>query len=168
MNTPLTRMLGAVLAIVAAVVVWNRVFVSDESRIRAALADTAAALSGANSDPLGQVAALGRLRERLTEDVVVSTGVSGGEIRGRDAVAGAWRRRRASADELTLRVLDVEVEVAPDGATADADLVVQATISRGGQPDEVDAREVRVALVKRDGTWLVARVTLIDAVAPVD
>lgn len=164
---PLTRMLSAALAIVVTVVIWNRVFVSDEARIRAALAETAAALSAADSDPLAQVAALGRLRERLIEDVVVSAGVGGGEIVGRDAVAGAWRRRRASADELTLRVLDVEVEVAPDGATADADLVVQAMISRRGQSDEVDAREVRVALVKRDGTWLVARVTFIDAVAPV-
>ncbi len=63
----------------------------------------------------------------------------GAEVRGRDAVAGLWQRVRASAERTRVRVLDVAVVVAADGASATADGVVELTLERGGVPE----RDVR-------------------------
>jgi signal peptidase I len=116
------------------------------------------------SDPIGQVAALGRLRAQLADDVVVSTG-RGAEIRGRDAVAGLWQRVRASGDAVRVRVLDLAVAVAADGASATADGVAELSLERNGVPER-ELHEVRATFVAAGSEWRLQQAALVEAVTP--
>ena len=159
----LRRALVVVAAGVAAYLAWGWLFTSAEDRVRAAVDALAAALSTQATDPLRQVAALGQLRQQLAEDVVVFTG--SGEVRGRDAVVGLWQRVRASGERARVRVLDVMVVVAADGATAAVDGVAELTVERGGVPER-DVRDVRAAFAQADGDWRLSRAEVIEAVTP--
>ena len=156
------RALVAAAVGVAAYLAWGWLFTSAEDQVRAAVAGLAETLSNQATDPLGQVAALGQLRQRLADDVVVTTG-SGGEVQGRDAVAGLWQRVRASAERTRVRVLDVTVVVAADGATATVDGVGELTLERGGVPER-DVRDVQATFVLADSTWQMSRAALVEAV----
>ena len=158
------RAAALVVAAVAVYLVWGWLVTSAEDRVRTAVQALAEALSSEASDPIGQVAALGRLRSQLAEDVVVATG-PGTELRGRDAVAGVWQRVRASGDAVRVRVIELTVVVAEDGASATADGAVELTIERNGVPER-ELREVRTTLVAADGEWRLARATLVEAVTP--
>ena len=158
------RAVALILAAIAAYFLWGWLVPSAEDRVRAAVQDLAETLSSEASDPIGQVAALGRLRSRLAEDVVVTTG-PGAEVRGRDAVTGLWQRVRASGDTVRVRVIELAVVVAEDGASATADGIAELTIEQNGVPER-ELREVRTTLVATDGEWRLARATLVEAVTP--
>lgn len=157
----------AVIAVAVAVVLylaWGWLVPSPEDRVRAAVHALAETLSSDARDPIGQVAALGRLRAQLTDGVVVATG-RGAEIRGRDAVAGLWQRVRASGESVRVRVIDLTVVVADDGASATADGVAELTLERGGVPER-ELREAQARFVDADGEWRLESATLIAAVTP--
>jgi ketosteroid isomerase-like protein len=158
------RIVAVAAAGIAAYLVWGWLFTSAEERVRAAVDALAATLSSKATDPLGQVAALGQLRQRLADDVVVITG-TGVEMRGRDAVVGAWQRVRASAERTGVRALDVTVVVGPDGATATVEGVAELTLERGGVPER-DVRDVRATFVLGDGEWRLSRAETLEAVTP--
>jgi ketosteroid isomerase-like protein len=157
----------AVVAAGAAVVVylaWGWIVPSAEDRVRAAVHALAETLSSDGRDPIGQVAALGRLRAQLTDDVVVSPG-PGTDIRGRDAVAGMWQRVRASGDAVRVRVLDLTVAVAEDGASATADGVAELSVERNGVPER-ELREVRATFVATGTEWRLQQAAVVDVVTP--
>jgi ketosteroid isomerase-like protein len=158
------RAVALVVAAIAVYLVWGWLVTSAEDRVRTAVQALAETLSSDPSDPIGQVAALGRLRSQLAENVVVATG-RGAEVRGRDAVTGLWQRVRASGDAVRVRVFDLTVVVAEDGASATADGAVELTIERNGVPER-DLREVRTTMVAADGEWRLARAALVEAVTP--
>lgn len=158
------RAVTLVVAAIAVYLAWGWLVTSAEDRVRTAVRALAETLSSEASDPIGQVAALGRLRSQLAEDVVVATG-AGAEVRGRDAVIGLWQRVRASGDAVGVRVIDLTVVVAEDGDTATADGVVEMTIDQNGVPER-ELREVRATLVDADGEWRLARATLVETVTP--
>ena len=158
------RAVTLVVAAIAVYLAWGWLVTSAEDRVRTAVRALAETLSSEASDLIGQVAALGRLRAQLAEDVVVATG-AGAEVRGRDAVIGLWQRGRASGDVVRVRVIDLTVVVAEDGDTATADGVVEMTIEQNGVPER-ELREVRATLVDADGEWRLARATLVEAVTP--
>ncbi|MGD9904005.1 MAG: hypothetical protein AB7U83_11085 [Vicinamibacterales bacterium] len=155
---------GLAFLVVVAGLAWSWLRTSPEDRVVAAVTAAAEALSARATDPLAQVAALGRLRGHLTEDVVVEAGADR-TVTGRDAAAGLWQRVRASADAVRVRVLDPQVVIAADGASADVAAVVEATFERGGVPER-ELREVQLRMVDRGGEWLVAGAVLVDAVTP--
>jgi ketosteroid isomerase-like protein len=157
----------AVVAAGAAVLLylaWGWLSPSAEERVRDAVHAIEETLSSDGSDPIGQVAALGRLRAQLTDDVVVSTG-GGADVRGRDAVAGLWQRVRASGEAVRVRVLDLEVAVAEDGASATADGVAELSFDRSGVPER-ELREVRATFVASGREWRLHQATLVDVVTP--
>lgn len=156
-------------AIAAAVAValylaWGWLVPSAEARVRDAVHALAETLSSDASDPIGQVAALGRLRTQVTDDVVISAG-RGADVRGRDAVAGLWQRVRASGEGVRVRVLDLTVVVAADGATATADGVAELSLERNGVPER-ELREVRATFVAAGSEWRLQQAALVDAVTP--
>lgn len=152
---------GAAVVLYAA---WGWFAPSAEDRVRDAVHALAETLSSDGNDPIGQVAALGRLRAQLTDDVVVSTG-RGADIRGRDAVAGLWQRVRASGDAVRVRVLDVAVAVAEDGASATADGVAELSLERSGVPER-ELREVRATFVATGREWRLQQAALVDVITP--
>lgn len=158
------RIAVAAVGAVALYLAWGWLVPSDEDRVRDAVHALAETLSSDSRDPIGQVAALGRLRAQLADDVVVATG-PGRDIRGRDAVAGLWQRVRASGDAVRVRVLDLAVVVAADGASATADGVAELSIERNGVPER-EVREVRAAFVPAGREWRLQQASLVEAVTP--
>lgn len=143
---------------------WSWLTTSTEERVMVAVAATAETLSARASDPLGQVAALGRLRRHLAETVVVRIG-GGAEVTGRDAAIGLWQRVRASAEAIRVRVVDPLVSVDQAGSLATVEAVVEVTVERGGVPER-ELRDIQLTLVERDGEWVVSAAALVDAVTP--
>ncbi len=158
----LARGLALAAAVVAAYLVWGWLAASEADRVREAVDGLATTLSSRPADPLAQVTALGQLRQRLAEDVVV-TSPAGAEIRGRDAVAGLWQRVRASADATRVRAVDVVIVVGEAGDTATAEGVAELSVDRSGV-EERALHEVRMSLVAVDGEWLVSRAALVEPV----
>lgn len=158
------RVAVAAVGAIVLYLAWGWLVPSAEDQVRAAVHALAETLSSDTRDPIGQVAALGRLRAQLVDDVVVVT-APGAEIRGRDAVAGLWQRVRASGDAVHVRVLDLTVTVADDGASATVDGVAELTIERNGVPER-ELREARAAFVTVDGEWRLERAALVEAVTP--
>jgi ketosteroid isomerase-like protein len=159
-----TRVIAAAVAAGAAYLLWGWLTVSPEDRVRSAIDELTTVMSTRATDPLGQVAALGQLRQRLAEDIVVTTG-GGADLRGRDAVAGLWQRVRASGNGVRVRAVDVTVIIGEDRASATAEGVAELTVERGGTPER-ELRDVQVGLIERDGNWLVSRAVLIEPVTP--
>jgi hypothetical protein len=159
-----TRAVGVVVVALVAYLAWAWLAPSEEDRVRAAVTALAETLSSDATDPLGQVTALARMRDQLTAAVVVTAG-NGPEIRGRDAVAGLWRRVRSSADSARVRVIDLDIVVGEDGATATADGVVELTLERAGVPER-ELREARATFVAEEGEWRLATATLVEAITP--
>lgn len=161
--------LGRVVAVVALLAVvyagWRWLSTSEEDRVRAAIEALTDTLSAPARDPLAQVTALGRLRQHLTVDVVVST-PGGAAVQGRDAAAAAWQRVRASAGgEVRVRVLDLMVTLGADGVSAEADGVAEITRDRDGAPER-SLHEVQASFDKVDGEWRLARAATVEAVQP--
>jgi ketosteroid isomerase-like protein len=159
-RTGLARGLALAAGVLAAYLVWGWLVTSTEDRVREAVDGLAATLSSRAADPLAQVTALGQLRQRLAEDVVV-TSASGAEVRGRDAVAGLWQRIRASAQATRVRAVDVVVVVGEGGNTATVEGVAELSVDRAGG-EERALHEVRMTLVAVGGDWLVSRAALVD------
>jgi ketosteroid isomerase-like protein len=158
------RVAVAAAAAVVLYVAWGWLAPSAEDRVRDAVHALVETLSSDGSDPIGQVAALGRLRAQLADDVVVSTG-RGAEIRGRDAVAGLWQRVRASGDAVRVRVLDLAVTVAADGSSATADGVAELSLERNGVAER-ELHEVRATFVAAGNEWRLQQAALVEAVTP--
>lgn len=153
---------AVVVAVAAAAAAgWSWLTPSPEARVVAAVAATAETLSSRATDPLGQVAALGQLRRRLAETVVVRGG--GAEVTGRDAAVGLWQRVRTSADALRVRIVDPNVVLDAAGTSAAVEAVVEVTFERGGVPER-ELRDVELTLVERDGEWVVSAAALVEAV----
>lgn len=163
MNTSLTRGLAAAALVVAGYLAWGWLFPSPEARVRAAVTEIAEALSSPATDPVGQIAALGRLRGKLTPDLVVTMG-SGSELRGRDAAVGVWQRVRG-AGAPRVRAFDLAVTVAAGASSAEVDGVAELTRERAGAPER-ELREFTATFVAVDGEWLASRAALVDAVTP--
>jgi ketosteroid isomerase-like protein len=157
-----TRVAVAAVAAVLLYLAWGWLSPSAEDRVGDAVHALAETLSSDTNDPIGQVAALGRLRAQLSDDVVVSTG-GGADIRGRDAVAGLWQRVRASGDAVRVRVLDLAVAVAEDGTSATADGVAELSLERNGVPER-ELREVRATFVATGSDWRLQQAALVDVV----
>jgi len=138
------------LALVLAMVVWVW-FRSDERQIRRQLTGVADRINEP-SEGLSAVAKAAIIGSAFADDVVVDLG-EGAPIRGRDTIMGIVARvqPRTSRYEVTIRDMNVHVI---DAQSASVDLSVTTTGENG-----MDAREFQIGMVKRDGTWLIARVT---------
>jgi len=138
------------LALVLAMVVWVW-FRSDERQIRRQLTDVADRINEP-SEGLSAVAKAAIIGSAFADDVVVDLG-EGAPIRGRDTIMGIVARvqPRTSRYEVTIRDMNVHVI---DARSASVDLSVTTTGENG-----MDAREFQIGMAKRDGTWLIARVT---------
>jgi hypothetical protein len=121
---------------------------TDESRVRAHLERMTAAVNGRDGESdLERMARMATLASGLTPDVFVDA--AGHTLEGRDAVLAAIRARMISRRHSVVDLAEVSVTMASDRMRADARVVASVD-------DEYQA--LRVSLVQRDGTWLVAGV----------
>jgi hypothetical protein len=145
---------------------------SDERAIRDQMAAIAQALTVAPSDgELGRLGRIAALRRALAPEIQLSTGVAPRpgvqippEVSGRDAVLALAGRWVPPPGGVTIEFVDVEVTL--DDSRTTAQVYCTAKVA-SGSPEKplVDARELIVALAKRDAGWLVTSVRPEDTLA---
>jgi hypothetical protein len=142
----------ALTAVVAVAWLWP----TDARRIRATLEAAAEAASApAGEGDLQKVARVAGLAKRLAPDVVVDAGPDGPAVRGRETVVAVASRLAAGPLRIELDGVDLTI----DGGRAAAAAFVRVRGDHAGEAGEYDGAEVRIELVKTDGTWVIARVT---------
>lgn len=149
---PDPRVMGVVaIGLAVAVLAWFVWSRSDERQIRRQLTGVADRINE-RSEGLSAVAKAASIGSALADDVVVDLG-EGAPIRGRETLMAIVARvqPRTSRYEVTIRDMNVRVV---DAQSASVDLSVTTSGENG-----MDAREFQVGMVKRDGAWLIARVT---------
>jgi hypothetical protein len=145
------RVIGiAAVAVGAAVFAWRAVFPSDERQIRRQLTRLAEQV---NEQPQGlsAIANAASVASAFADDVVIDLG-QGAPIRGRDTLMGIVARLQGRTSRYEVRIRDMDVRV-EDSQSASVDLSATTSGENG-----MDAREFQLQMVKRDGTWLIARV----------
>jgi uncharacterized protein (TIGR02246 family) len=146
------RMIGiAVVVATAAMFAWRSVFPSDERQIRRQLTRVADEVNE-QREGLSVVAQAADVASAFADDVVIDLG-QGTPIRGRDTLMGIVARLQPRARRYEMRIRDMDVRV-DDPASATVDLSATTSGENG-----LDAREFKLQMVKRDGRWLIARVT---------
>lgn len=129
--------------------------------VKRRLGELAATLSvPAQEADLQRVARLARLRLYLAEDINVRSGRSGPELSSREAVlaaAAGWKPDQGG----NVSFVDTDVKLDADTARAYTTAEVTTRDARTGE-QTLDSREAVLALVRRDGLWLVSAVELRD------
>lgn len=128
---------------------------SDERVIRHQLTTIAGALTVPPGEgSLGMVTRAATLRKVLAPEIRISGGSQ--ELVSRETVLGMATRVIAPAGGLTVEFDDVQVKVGDDRVSADVYCTAKLTTRdpRTGEPS-IDAREVSIGFVRRDGEWIV-------------
>ncbi len=126
--------------------------------------DVASALSTSReTTELARLSRVMQLRRYLAEDVqAVDRGAV--ELRSRDEVLAVAARWATLDGGVTADFVDLTVSMSPDGEAAEARFTAEMVV---GDPDagggQVEVRETRVALARRDGEWVI---TAIEARRP--
>ena len=142
---------GAAIALAIAVFAWLAWFPSDERQIRRQLTGVADRLNEP-SPGVAAVAQAAAIGAAFADDVVVDFG-EGAPVRGRETLMGIVAPLQPRTRRYEVKIRDMNVHVV-DARSASVDLSATTTSDNG-----MDAREFQVAMVKRDGRWLIARVT---------
>lgn len=150
-------LLAAVLA--AGVWLWTVLFPGPEKVIRKVLAAIARdATSSPNQNPLVSVANAQKLGGYFSQDVEVELNLPGRlqqTFNGRNEIVQTAAGVSSSTKGLKVQFLDVNVKVGTDKQSATAELTLKAQLT--GDKDYI-VQEMKVALQKTDGHWLIKRV----------
>jgi hypothetical protein len=163
-----SRVIVFVVGLALLVGIWQR-WPSDQRRIKALVGEIAGAFDGRTvANELERAARLAPLARVLAPDVVVDGFAADGRVAdaalaGRDAVIGAAAGALRLAPDLTIRVEDVVVTVAPRASQASAIAGIVVSSAAGDAGGWRDIREVQFELSRREDHWLVTRVTPIQA-----
>jgi len=152
---------SVVLAALAAYFVYQWWF-NPNRMVKARLGEIAAAISVPPGEAeLGRVARLAQLRKLVTDDVHISIGRSGPDLKSRDAVMAAVAAF-APPPGWNVDFVNADVAVNDDG-TARAFVTADVT-SRDAQTGKqtLDSREVTFSFVRLDGAWLVREAEVKD------
>jgi uncharacterized protein (TIGR02246 family) len=146
------RIVGiAAVVIAAAMFAWRTVFPSDERQIRRQLTHVAEEVNEQRQG-LSAIAHAADVASAFADDVVIDLG-EGAPIRGRDTLMAIVARLQPRTSRYEVRIRDMNVRVDAPG-TASVDLSATTSGENG-----MDAREFQLQMVKREGKWLIARVT---------
>jgi hypothetical protein len=152
-----TLVILAALA-VAAVAAW-RLWPGEERKIRGRLDALAAELSiPAGEAGLARVARAAGLRAYFTRDVTVEMPAGEGQaLHGREELAGIMARMPVPAEGTRVELLNVDIQVGPEKASADVRLNARVTAREPKEnPTILDGRMVALSMVKLEGAWVIA------------
>lgn len=123
---------------------WQRLFFTDETRIKRLIATMERAVEKNNSLSLSNCVA---------DDYSDEHGLD------RGALVGAVRVVRAQYEAMFIHIADMAIEMAADRRTAQATLVAKVLTKRtGGGETEVNAERVRLFFRKTEDGWKLTRV----------
>lgn len=163
------RLIVLAALVASGVWLWTVFFPGPEKIIRERLDKVAKEASFApNESPLARLANAENLANYFATNVEVSINtreMDRQEFVGRGQITQAAVAARSQLGSLNVKFLDVVVTVAPDRQSATADLTVDANVS--GQPEAI-VQQVKIALLKMDGQWLITRVTTVRVLSILD
>jgi|GEM_PF-5490243 len=158
-------LLVAAVFAAAGVWLWRNCFPSDERRIVRLLdecAETASFRSGEAAAPA--LLKLRRLDSRLDDRVTIRWRRGGAiheQVMERRTLVGHLASTRKYLKELRVKLSDLGVTVSGDSAVAEGSAQLAGTAQSRRWDDPV-LEDVRIELVRRDGAWRVAAVTVRD------
>jgi ketosteroid isomerase-like protein len=138
------RIAAAAVVVLVAWQIWQRVFVTDETRIKKQVAAMARAVE--KGDVL-------RLSDAIAADY------SDGWSMDKSMVLGAARSFRAQYDALLVLISDLHVTIDPDGRNAQAIFIAKILAKAKGSVSESEVRAERLRLYfrKKDDDWKLIR-----------
>ena len=159
-----TARLPAALAGIMGVLVVFLLRDNDEAMIRNELSSLAAVCSKL-SDNSGELVIMGkanRLKTLFTQDCVISVGRPVPEMTGVDTLAAVFFQAMRTVSEMEVTFVDISVTVDDVRVSATTTMTARATEARGvGSSRELQAREIQMLWRKVDGTWKIAKATVV-------
>ena len=160
------RAIIAAAMVVLAVWLYSVFFPSPERAIRARLIQLAKSASFAgNESPVAAMANAQRVAGFFIEDVEIRADLPGRAavtITGRDDVREKTMALRSLGVGLQVEFLDINVIVAPDKNSAEANLTLKGRIA--GEKDLI-VQELKLLLNKIDGDWKIKRVVTVKTLS---
>lgn len=145
---------------------WGVLFPSPDKIIHRQLAKLAARVSFARDEGnLERLADAERVADFFSSNVEVNIDLPGHEqhsFAGRDEITQAALGSRQAVNWLSLKFPDINVSVAPDQASAGAE--VTANVSIPGEAD-VFAEELKISFEKSDRHWLINKVETVRTIS---
>ena len=161
----------AVLALVilgVATWLWTIFFPSAEHVIRKRLTELSKAVSiQGKESPVAILANASRVAGFFTADIEVRVDVPGSSaqvISGRDELIAIAQRVRTMSGGIEVQFLDVNLAIAPDKKSAEANLTLRAKAA--GDRDQV-VQEMKLLLNKSEGSWKIQRVETVKTLSQV-
>jgi hypothetical protein len=149
------------LAVAAGLSAWTRAM-SEKTAVERRLEALAAEVNESTADGAGLAARAELLGTYFTDDVVIELGRGAAAIHRRATVMDMASRLQPRTSAFTLRLTDIGVVLAPDRLSGNVVLTAEF-VRRGGGEDSIDARELSIGMTKADGTWRIARLTVVEA-----
>jgi hypothetical protein len=159
----MTRWLGrgllAIALVALAVWLWTVLFPGPDRIIRQRLNQLAKTTSFAgNESPLARLANVQHISGFFTTDVEIRVDVPGRYpqvLTGRDELTQVAMQARSVLSGLDVKFFDINVTVAPDKQSAEANLTLRAKVA--GDRDVI-VQELKVKLNKSEGNWRINRI----------
>jgi len=166
MNRWFWRAIIAATLVVVAVWLYSVFFPSPERLIRARLAQLAKSASfGRNESPVAILANSQRVANFFTADVEIRVdlpGRSAATLSGREEVRERTMAVRSIVGGLQVEFLDINLAIAPDKQSAEANLTLKGRIA--GEKDLV-VQELKFLLNKIEGDWKIKRVETVKTLS---
>ena len=159
---------AAITAVLVAMAVWfyTVFFPSPERAIRARLTQLAKSASfGGKESPVAAMANAQRAAGFFMEDVQIRVELPGriaATVSGRDDVREKTMALRSFGGGLQVEFLDINVTVAPDKNSAEANLTLKGRIA--GEKDLI-VQELKMLLNKIEGDWKIKRVETVKTLS---
>ena len=166
MKTWVWRAAGALAFILIAGWLWTVLFPSPDHVIRKRLAELSKAVSITGKEaPLAVMANASRVADFFTKDIEIRIDVPGASaqvINGREELFQITQRVRMMVGGLDVQFLDINLTIAPDKKSAEANLTLRVKVA--GDRDQI-VQEMKVLLNKLEGTWKVKKVETVKTLS---
>jgi len=155
---------GALVAL--GVWVWTVLFPSPDRIIRKRLTELAKSVSfGSNESPLAIGANSSRVAGFFTDNVEIRLevpGRTGWVIKGRQELLDNTRLARATVGGLQVQFLGMNLSIAADKQSAEANLTLRAKVA--GERDQI-VQELKLLLNTTEGSWKIQRLETIKTLS---
>jgi hypothetical protein len=145
---------------------WGILFPSPDRVIRKRLAELAQAVSfRGHESPVATLANSSGVAGFFTRDVELKLevpGTSAQTISGRDEIFAITQRVRLLLGSLEVKFLDINLVIAGDKKSAEANLTLQAKVA--GERDQI-VQELKLLLNKVEGSWKIQRVETVKTLS---
>jgi hypothetical protein len=145
---------------------WSVFFPRPERIIRKRLTELSKRVSfKANEPPLAAMANASKLADFFTRDIQIKVDVPGGSaqvINGREELFEIAHRVRLMGGSLDAQFFDINVTVASDKKSAEANLTLRAKVP--GDRDQI-IQELKLLLNKSEGNWRIQRLETIKTLS---